>query len=84
VTSSDGIDCPINVQIGKRTFFGRTSLNQVCDQRRIDRDRIDELLGWTPDQLREWLRQYPAEILKSRAQERRWIQWRDEQERTHR
>ena len=71
----------MNVQIGRRTFKGRTSLNQVADALRIDRDRIDELLSWTPEQVREWLEQYPAEVLKSRANLRRWEEWRDAQTR---
>jgi hypothetical protein len=43
VTSRDGQWCPVNIQIGKRTFFERTSLNQVADALRIDRKRIDEV-----------------------------------------
>ena len=69
----------MNFQIGRRTFFGRTSLNQVADSLRIDRDKIEEALLWTPDEVRKWLSQYPAEVLKSRAHERLWIAWKAKQ-----
>ncbi len=81
VVSCDGDNCPLNIQIGKRTFFDSTSLNQVADACRFDRDRVEELLSWTPDELREWLSQYPAEVLKSRPTERKWVAWRDAQQR---
>jgi hypothetical protein len=65
----------VNFQIGLRTFFERTSLNQVADSLRIERDRIDEALEWTPEQTRAWLSQYPAEVLKSRPALRKFTEW---------
>jgi hypothetical protein len=62
--SSDGVSCPVNFQIGKTTFFNPTSLHQVADTARIDRRRVDELWDWSPDELRTWLSQYPASVLK--------------------
>ena len=65
----------MNVQIGKRTFFATTSLNQIADALRIPRDRIDEVWDWNADQTKQWLAQYPAEVLKSPIRERRFLHW---------
>jgi hypothetical protein len=76
VTSSDGHACTVIVQMGSRTFFPRTSLNQIADALRVPRDEIETILDtWTPDQLRTHLQQFPREVLGSRAHERRWEQF---------
>lgn len=80
-TSCDGKPCPVIFQIGKKTFFKTTSLKQVADAARIPRNRVDELWDWTPQQLLEWLSQYPESVLTSKAGDRKFEEWSAEQER---
>lgn len=69
VTSSDGQKCGINVPVSPTVLY-ETSVYQVADHLRIDRDRIERILGdktFGPEEAKKHLEQFAAEVLDSPA-----------------
>jgi hypothetical protein len=73
VTSADGKLCSIVVRVGRNQKVYRSTLNQIADTLRIERDDIERWLDeGTHEELVAHLEQYPAEVLESLAIERRF------------
>ena len=80
--SREGDLCPINLQIGKRTFFDKQSIHQVADHLRVRRSEVDQVWDWTLDDVLANCRRFSTETLKSRFDLRRFEQELDAEERT--
>ena len=71
--SADGKRCSIVVRVGRNQKVYRSTLNQIADTLRIERDDIERWLEkGTHEELVSHLQQYPADVLESLAIERRF------------
>jgi hypothetical protein len=76
VTSCDDAACAVVIRVGINKFYP-SNLKDLADVIRVDRAEISRVLEtWTSDQLAAHLSQFPAAILDSPANLRRFVEWR--------
>jgi hypothetical protein len=72
VTSSDGKKCGVRIRVSENRVRPNTR-KQIANCLRVELDQVDDVLeNWTPEQLRAHLEKFPAEVLDSPPDERKF------------